>query len=171
MLPDSSGLPLGGGLVLGLAAYAAASLFVTGQVIGERMIERSDWAEQCRALVRADIEAQQPAVPPVPEVDCEKLTGGFGGLFGVDMRAICKMPGVGDAFDAPRRLREAEAARISRAVAGAASRCDCAASLTLEEERIVFALHAGSVRLITPQPVKALEARLTRALHAPQCRR
>lgn len=166
-------LPLGGSVIVGLFAYAAVSAFVTGPMIGTRMIEQSGWHESCPAALRADIEAQVSPSQPIPRMDCQSMLGRFMPELGTFCRELGNPdfggPMTGAMREQERLRREAEERRLSAAASRSASACSCAANVFLEEDRIAFALHAGSARLITPPEITSLESSLGRALRGPSC--
>lgn len=175
MFLDGNGMPLGGGLALAAIAYAALSLFATGPLIGDRIIERSNWPEQCRAELNAQIIEQAPSPEFRPRLDCNA----FLGMFGAEGRQVCqhygnpefKLP-MQDQLEAhERRLRQAQARRLEARIARSGSRCGCAATVVLDEARVGFAIYAGSARLVTPPAVDDLDASLMSALRSPRCER
>ena len=172
-MPDLSSLPVSAGLVLGLILYAGVSLFGTGPLVGERLIERVDWDAQCHRELVADLKARTPSAPPVPKLGCRSV---FGGLFGRDGQRLCErhgdfaLPGLDQLAAHRRRLEEQRRQRLQRAAARTGSQCRCAANLTLEKRRTAFALHTGSLRLMTPAPVRDLRHELTASLADPLCR-
>lgn len=169
---DLQNLPVSGGLVLACAAYAGASFFVTGPMIAERTIAKSDWAEICPAELNAEVATQKPPEPIVPRMDCvtafgwmghefEQLCNGFG-------NPELKTPEQRMAEAQERALYEAKQRQLEQRAAQSPSRCACAANVALED-RTAWALYAGSARLITPAPVKNLDNTLVQALHTPHC--
>jgi len=174
MFQEPGGLPLAGGMVLAGLIYAGISLFVTGPVIGERMIARSNWGPRCAAGIQAGARREEPAVPQLPNVGCMEL---FGGWFGRAGAEYCGVHGhlfennpvnkaLGAARDARRRAQQK---RMDYAASNATSRCECAVTTTLEARRIPLALYAGTLRLVTPPPVRRLDSDLKAALNAPGC--
>ena len=166
-------LPIGGSLLVGILAYAGVAAFVTGPVIGARMIEKSGWYQSCSAALRAEIGAQASPGQVIPRMDCQSLLGGFMPELG----ALCREYGNPD-FGGPmngmmreqeRLRREAEERRLSLAASRSDDACSCAANVLLEDDRTAFALHAGSARLITPPEVTSLESSLMRSLRGPSC--
>ena len=170
---DTSNLPISGMVVITLLTYAAISIFVTGQLIGDRMIETSDWDASCQSILRDEIAVQQEPPAIIPRTDCESVFGGFLPELG----ALCRQygnpdfggPAAGALREQERARRAAEARRMEHAAATAGSSCECAALLFLEEERVALAIYAGSARLITPPEISSLENSLTRALNSPLC--
>jgi hypothetical protein len=160
---DLQSFPATGGALLAVAIYGGVSLFITGPIVGERMIMKSEWPSRCSALVVAEAQ-QRAAPPPIASVDCDTVIG----ILMPELRALCE-PVDQIAGDIERQQRNIEAQRLSYATKDTVSRCDCAAGLTLEENRTGLALHAGSLRLITPHGVKTLNSRLESALGAPLC--
>ena len=172
-MPDIiNNLPLSGGVVIAGLIYAGASL-ITGQIVGERLIEKSGWNQQCIAGIKADIVSRQPVASFMPRIDCNSI---FGSFMGREGRAWCARYGdqiinpLGDlASTRQRQLREANQRRLSNALSKTSSHCTCAANLALETNRISFALHSGSIRLISPPAVKNLKNTLVVALNNPLC--
>ena len=174
MFPDGSGLPITGGLFVTCALYAGLSLFVTGPVVGERTIDRMGWTEQCAAHIRAGVEVERPAAPAVPKLGCNEL---FGMWFGREGAEFCAVHGgvfadnpINRALDAAEGAgREVQRKRMEYAASRAGSRCDCAATVTLEARRLPLAIYAGSARLITPPSIRRLGSDLDAALNGPAC--
>lgn len=177
MFGDSSNLPIGGGILLSALLYGAMAVFITGPLVAERTIERGGWQAQCRADLKDALVAEEsvsaPAADVLPRFDCDSLLG----MFGAEGRQICRrhgnfefrLPGM-DQLEARRKqLREIKRRRLETAIGNVASRCACAAALTLETRRIPFAIYAGSARLITPAPVKNLSNELEASLRSPLC--
>lgn len=169
---DLNSLPLSGSFVLALIAYGLISVFGTGQLVGERLIEKSDWPVQCEATLVGELKSRQPATPFVPKLDCNSI---FGTWFGREGKQLCRnhgnfnLPFVDQLQAQQNRLAQANEQRFANAASKTKTRCACAASLTLEKQRIAFGLHAGSLRLMTPAPVQNLNSELSTALHAPAC--
>lgn len=171
MYSDSS-VPIGGSLLLAGLAYAGLNLFVTGPLIGDRLIEKSGWYETCPAALHAEIQAQREPPPIIPRTDCQSLMGGIMPELG----ALCREYGNPD-FGGPmsgmlreqeRQRLEAEERRMNLAAAKSEDACTCAANVLLEE-RLAFAIHAGSARQITPPTVASLDSSLARSLHSSAC--
>jgi len=173
-MPDIvNNLPISGGVVVAGLIYAGASLLVSGQFIGERLIEQSGWDKQCRADIKAYIVSRQPAPSFTPRIDCNAI---FGGFMGREGKTWCARYGnqlinpLGNQLDAKKQqLREASQRRLINALSKSTSRCSCAASLALETNRVSFGLYAGSIRLVKPPTVKNLQSTLVTALNNPLC--
>jgi len=170
MAVDASTLPFSPTLILAAAALAGVSAFVTGPEIARREIARSDWTATCESDLRADLEATRAPRQIIPRgTDCSSTVG----LFYPELREICYRLGNPDpaapAREAERLAREAEEARIRRAASRTGSRCECAETVYIEQERVSLALYAASGRLITPSSVENRQAALSRALNAPAC--
>ena len=169
---DLTNLPVSGGMLLGMLLYCLLSVFGTGQVVGERLIAKSDWPAMCQRQILAELQSSQPAIPQVPTIDCN---GVFGSFFGSQGQEICrrygnfKLPFMDQLQAQQDRLATANNERLQNATAKTSSRCECAASLALEENRISLGLHAGSLRLITPASVRGLNSELQSALYARAC--
>jgi len=171
LLPDPTSLPFtGGALAFGLL-YAGVSLFITGPLVGERTIAKSGWAEQCEIAVLSGAESANPLFDDiVPGLDCDSLIAPW---FGEEGARFCQrhggefaLPFVEKFQDQQRRREEM---RLRDVTDGAASRCACAISYALESDRIPLAIHAGTLRLVTPHSVKNLSGELGAALSTPQC--
>lgn len=167
MFFDTHGLPLGGGAVIGVIAYSLISLFVTGPLVAKRTIEMDGWEARCTAnlsdAVRRDHQYQF-----LPEIfNCRA----FARQIDPTATELC---GVFDMLTMPveaerRRVQRLAEERTNNALAGVGSACGCAVTLAMEEERMSFALHAGSLRAITPEPVFRLDATLEAAVRSPKC--
>lgn len=173
MFQDAGNLPIAGGALVVVILYAGVSFFVTGPLVGERTIAKSDWPKICRSEIRAELELSHPASPALPRMDCSSIMGGF---FGRDGQAWCnayggsfRMP-LAETLEAVEgQKRELQNRRIELAASRTATRCDCAASAVLETDRTSFALYAGSLRLVAPPAVKNLSPGLRSALSLPHC--
>lgn len=173
MIFDSQSIPAAGGMVMAAALYAGAAYFIAGPVVGERLIEKSGWSDRCPRVIAQAAQRSAPTAPAMPKLDCSMIFG----WFGPEGRAFCETNGAWFS-DNPlstviegleEQARQEVQRHLRDATSGAASRCDCAASLALESSRTDFALHAGSLRLLTPHDVKTLDSALERALTAPLC--
>lgn len=149
MLNDTNGLPISGGLMVAIILYVLASMFVTGQVVGERTIAASNWGRQCQTVLQAELRAQTPEPTFTPQLDCNSIFG----MFGPQGRALCrrhgdvlKIPFVDQLQDLQRRKQELQERRFALAASKTGSRCGCAVSLTLEQQRVSLAIYAGSSR-------------------------
>jgi len=173
MFQDASGLPLSGTALVACVTYALFAGFVTGPLIGERTAIKAGWYSQCASHISAEISAAHPDSLPLPKFGCEALFG----FFGEEGAAYCRRHG--NVFDnniltqtldrAQSASRAARENRIANAAANASSRCECALTTTLESRRTSFALYAGSLRLIEPPAVKALQSELVSSLNSPAC--
>lgn len=167
-------LPVTGGVALTALAYGAIALFVTGPLIGERMIAKSGWEEQCQSgLVRA-IEAEQRAsIPVAPDLHCNSL---IAPLFGAEGSRFCqrhgdfRLPFTDQLQARKRRAEEAVRRQLEGVVAKAGSRCSCAIAKTLTDQRVPLAITAGSLRLVVPRGAADLQTGLQSALGSTQCR-
>ncbi|MEJ0017582.1 MAG: hypothetical protein WDN25_13650 [Acetobacteraceae bacterium] len=171
MISDMTGLPALGGAALGLGVYALVSAYVTGPLVMERTTEKSGWARTCQQQVRNQTERQQSPGFVLPKLDyCAAI---LGGIYGAQGEAFCGKHGGSLPFnmlnDLQRQQEAARQSRIDQAASSAATRCECAVSTVLEDRRTAFAIYAGSFRLITPMPVKALRSELRVALNSPAC--
>lgn len=164
-------LPVSGGVLMAGALYVSASIFVTGPLVGQRTIQKSGWSETCQSELQAEIDSRKSPPRVIPKMDCKSLAGAFlpelgelcdyygnfdfGGLASGVLRAEEKMK------------RELEDRRLAKAAARTGTRCACAAVLVAKDS--AWAIHAGSLRLITPPAVKNLDSELLQALHLPRC--
>lgn len=170
---ETAGLPIAGGIILAGVLYALVSAFVTGPMIGERMAAKTGWERQCPAQIRADIISKSPPAPKLPRLDCNMIFG----LFGPDGEDYCRAYGrhfednpINRALDFSQdAARNVQKQRMEHAASMAETRCSCALVLTIERRRVDLALHAGSLRLITPASVRGLHGELTNALNMPRC--
>lgn len=172
MLNEANGLPVSGGLMVAIILYVLASMFVTGQVVGERMIAKSNWGQQCQTVLQVELRAQTPAPAFTPRLDCNSIFG----VFGPQGRALCrrhgdvlKIPFVDQLQGLQRRKQELQEKRFALAASKTGSRCGCAVSLTLEQQRVPLAIYAGSIRLVTPRFIKNLNTELMSSLRSPHC--
>lgn len=167
-----SKIPLSGGFLLALAAYILVSL-LAGQEIGERMVDKSGWYGSCQSVIQRDIRDRAPISVPQAPTDCNST---FGWLH-PDIGRLCNEFGNPDlrgpngrALDEAERLRkEREAERRARAAEGAASRCECATNLYLQEEMVALGLYAGTARLVSRPAVRDQLGELTQRLYTPTC--
>lgn len=161
----------GGSALLSIAFYVAFSYFASGQLIGDRTIQKSDWALTCQQALGRDAKAQIPPPDFVPRLDCNGLLG----LFGEEGRAVCRrhgnpsLPFLDQVLEQKRRMENFQKERLEAAIASTAGRCDCARAHMLETQATAWALYAGSARLITPPAIKNLKASLITSLGAPLC--
>jgi len=171
MPTDFNGLPFSGGIVIAGLIYAGASMLVTGPTIGERVIEKSNWAPRCERVLQEAIILENPAPVSAPRPDCGSL---LGALFGADGAELCGAldglinPIVGQIEAQERKLALANQKRIELAASQSSSRCSCAQVVVLEN-RVPWALYAGSFRLVTPSAVRNLDGQLMSALSSPVC--
>jgi len=170
MAIDALTFPFSPTLIFTIAAIAGLSAFVTGPEIARREIARSNWGATCQAELQVDLEATRAPRQVIPRgTDCSSTLG----MFYPELRELCHAIGNPDpaaaARDTERLAREAEEARIRRLAERSGSRCACAETIYIEEERISLALYAASGRLITPSAVENRYAALSRTLNAPAC--
>ncbi len=172
MPTDFSGLPFSGGILLAGLIYTGASMLVTGPTIGQRVIEKSNWAPRCERVLQETIILENP--PPVPALkpDCSSL---LGALFGADGAEFCGVYGgllspLANQIEAQeRKLAQANRRRIELAASNSSSRCSCAENVVLED-RVPWALYVGSFRLVTPSSVRNLDGQIMSALTSPFCK-
>lgn len=174
MFGENGTLPITGGALLAAALYAGVSLFITGPLIGERMVAKMDWAGQCAGNIRAEVEARETQETRLPRLRCHDV---FSILYGEKGAWFCSRHGeridnnpINDVIDKVERTkREAQQKRMDYAASRAGSRCECAVTTTLENRRVPFAIYAGTARLVTPPSVKLLASDLTTSLNTPAC--
>ncbi|WP_306261307.1 hypothetical protein [Pararhizobium sp. IMCC21322] len=170
---DLNTLPGGGGLVLTGVAYGVFALFIGGQIIGARTIEKSRFLPRCeQALVLAAKQDAPTLQTPVPTPDCNSIIGMFAGPEGKQLcnivEPLFQNPLAGQIEKQNQELKDAYNARLKNAAAHASSSCKCAVNVQLED-RMPWALYAGSARLITPSKIRNLDAELFAALSSPVC--
>lgn len=176
---DLSTFPVSGGLLIGGALYAVASLGA-GQVVGARTIAMSGWIEDCESEVAQffenEIITRQEEEALVPDTDCGSVVGKWhptlsqlcwelgnpdlGNLGGVDAKV---------AREAEQRARDLERRQLEDAAKGAGSQCGCAAAVYRRENMIGLAVYAGTARLVTLPHVENMESGLQAALGEPIC--
>jgi len=171
MFENGNSLPVSGGIIVAGLIYAGVSMFVTGPVIGERTIARSNWNQQCKAVLKSEIVAQAPAPTFTPRLNCNAILG----LFGGQGQALCRqygdrlLPFTNQLQELQSRKQTFQQRRMSLAISQSKNRCDCAAALTLEQKRVPLAIYAGSIRLVSPPAIKNLKSELITALRSPRC--
>ncbi len=168
---ETSALPISGGVLVAGFIYAGASLFILGPLVAERTIEASDWSQQCQAGLQAEIEATRTPEKIIPQMDCRSTLGSFL----PELAKICDQYGNPD-FGGPassllrqqeKVRRAAEEKRLALTASQSTSRCDCAANVVAQDRN--WAIHAGSLRLISPPQVTRLSSELSRALQSSHC--
>ena len=173
---DVGGLPIGGPLLVVAAGYAALSLLVTGPTISKRVIERGGWVQQCQRSIIHAVKRDVPELQAAPpNINCNKIVGLFSGGYSRDGDAFCNAAGF--LFENPvakqiedqnRRLRENHNRRVASIAASATSRCACSASI-VSQDRVPWAIYAGSLRLTKMSEIDNLDARLNAALSSAVC--
>ncbi|XWN32088.1 MAG: hypothetical protein ROR55_02940 [Devosia sp.] len=169
---DVSNMPAGGPVVA-IIAYCLVATFVTGPVVATRTIQSSGWETNCQTALAVEIEESATPDLQLGDVGCNTLFGMLGdrgaALCRVHGEKINNLPPLQMVRELEARKAELERRRMDRAIAKSGSRCSCAENLISEGRRLQWALHAGSARLITPTPIRNLEAELAAALHSPSC--
>jgi hypothetical protein len=161
----------GGSAFIGAAFYAAFSYFASGPLIGDRTIQKSDWALTCQQALQDEVKLRTPPPAFVPRLDCNGLLG----LFGAEGHEVCRrhgnpsLPFLDQFLEQKRRLDDFQKQRLEAAIASTTSRCDCARAHMLETKASAWALYAGSARLVTPPAIKNLKSSLMTSLNAPLC--
>lgn len=173
MFDPNSNLPISGGLFLIGILYVVIAMFFTGPTIGSRTIEKSGFLPRCeKSLVKLAAQDVPDIQAPAPSIDCNRVMVLFAGP---DARQFCDAAGflfenpVASQIEAQnQRLKTQYQERIRNAGANASSACECAKNVQLED-RVPWALYAGSLRFVVPSEIKNLEAELFAALHTPTC--
>ncbi|MEO0384163.1 MAG: hypothetical protein AAF234_11495 [Pseudomonadota bacterium] len=180
-MQEASGFALGG-VGLALLGYGLFSAFVSGPELGQRTIDAMNWSENCETAIarQAEPEPRAPAAISRGSVDVCRIAFSLYGQRGeqyCDMHGATINGGVDDLLDTAGSLvdiveapaRAARQALAAQAAADAPNRCACAATQVLSDERLSFALYAGSARLITPPAIDTLQSQLRVALSSPYC--
>lgn len=169
---DQNLLNSGGGIVVAGLLYGAASMYVTGPLVMERMAEKSGWLARCEARVKTELRTRKSSTAETPEISCEDI------LDSLDPQAVqlirifggeiaCQMI---DAQNRARRSAEKlKSLALDAALSNKGAACSCALSEVSEAKRGSFAIHAGSARTIRPTAVGNLDGALEGALATPQC--
>ncbi|MCA1241462.1 hypothetical protein LC092_03315 [Stappia stellulata] len=173
MIQDGHGLPIAGGALVAALLYGLTSAFVTGPLVGARLIDKADWAPRCEAGLHVAAARRDPPAARLPKIGCNTIFG----IFGRDGDAYCavhghrfgRLPGADLLDQIQTQAEDARRKRLEHAASEAGTRCACAKTTLLEDKRIAFALHAGSLRLLTPPAVESLDAQLARTLASPAC--
>lgn len=171
MFEQNTSLPISGGVILSALVYTGTCLFGLGPLLGERTIKKSSWIESCKTGLQKQIEAKRTPRKVIPKTDCRSMVG----WLMPELSQLCTQYGnpdlagpFGGLQEQQERLRkQAEDKRLSAIAAQSGSRCQCAASIVAQD--YAWALHAGSLRLITPPQIQNLNAELNRALYSPHC--
>ena len=169
---DTSNLPISGGVIVASLVYAGVVTFGLSPTVAKRTIERTNWEASCKAGLLADISKRRSPPRLIPKTDCRSIFGSFMPELG----ALCTKYGNPD-FGGPasemmraqeRARQEMENRRLSRIASTTTPRCACAAAIVSQKR--AWAIHTGSLRLISPPSIKAnLSTSLTMALRSPQC--
>lgn len=172
---DNPAPQIGGSLLLVSVAYAALSVWGTGQVVAERTLQKSGLIQQCERGLVQSVKRDTPELQSVPpKLKCNDLTNiiigdGFGS------NPYCKFVDILlDQSPARqievknRRLVAAYKERVANAAANAGSKCACA-SHVVQSERVPWAIYAGSWRIVKPAELNNLDAKLSAALNSPLC--
>ena len=176
MMGEMNTLPINGRVLIAGLIYASTTVFALGPLVAERSIEKSGWNNRCQSTLRADIAARRSPQQVIPALDCQSLAETpLVGTFMPELGEFCDYYGnpdfgglTTDLLRAQERTqREIEERRLARAAAQTDSRCECAAAVVAQDS--AWALHAGSLRLITPTAVKKLDTELQQALYLPRC--
>lgn len=165
---DFGSMPVTGGVLAAGLLYAGVSLFVTGPLVGERMTAKMDWAGQCAAHIKAEVD--RSADLAMPTLGCNELFGVWLGREGAQLCGAFEDSPIGQTLQSVENAkRDAQKRRFDYAASRAGSRCECAVTMTLENRRVPFAIYAGSARMITPPSVRLLESDLISSLNNPSC--
>ncbi len=169
---DTQGSMIGSGALIAGLIYAGTSMYVTGPLVTQRLVEKSGWLARCERNIKQEIGTSQSMSPALPQIDCGAI------LRNLDpaMRRLIETFGGGVACqmaDAKRRQQEALAEfkrqRLRNIASLAGSRCQCAVSTLTDTKRLSVGLYAGSARLIQPGIIRNLDGELTVALHGAYC--
>ncbi|MFT6658557.1 hypothetical protein [Maritalea sp.] len=170
---DPNNLPISGGLFLVGILYVVVAMFFTGPTIGSRTIEKSGFLPRCeKSLIKLAAQDAPDLQTPAPSIDCNRVMGLFAGP---EARQFCDAAGF--LFENPvtnqieiqnQRLKTQHQERIRNAAANASTACECAKNVQLEN-RVPWALVAGSLRFVVPSEIKNLESELFEALNSPTC--
>ena len=165
--------PISGSLFAVVAGYVALSLVVTGPTIGRRVIERDGWMPRCEKAIVQSVRQKTPELKILPQIpDCKKIMGVFAGEEGKTLCGIfgslLENPLAGQIQNQNQKLIEAHNNRVANAAANASSQCECSVNVVLEE-RVSWAMFAGSLRAVKMSEIRNLDARLRAALSSPVC--
>lgn len=170
---DLQGPLSGGKIAFAGLAYIGACLYITGPLVGERTIARSNWAAECETLQSVDVGARKMPSVSTPQLDCRSLLGWLGS----QGREVCDTYGnpkvdlsILDELETQRqRLRALRQEQLAQKVAHSKSRCVCAVTVTLDRHRTSLGLYAGTARLVTPPAIRNLSSELHASLRSPLC--
>ena len=171
---DLNSLPISGGVIVAGITWAAISAFALGPVVADRTIENSGWHKTCETNLRSSIAARIPKPQSTPKITC----GDIAKIFGMagDADQLCEQGGnaifdlmmIDPLAGQKEQMRKRQAARLAQIADQAPSRCSCASSF-VASDRLSWGLFAGSARQLGGP--KNLQAKLTQALHSPECAR
>lgn len=169
MIHEAQGWPISAGAMIAVGIHVGSSLFITGPTVAERTVRKSGWIAECERSVAKHAEAREAPVTTEFIPNMMQCT--------IDMRRnplIAKYCDMADQavlqkHRAQQALIDQRKARIAAAASRAGSRCECALSVSSEQDRIDWAIYAGSLRLVTPNNVRSRDARMSAALSSSSC--
>lgn len=170
---QETGNPLFGPIGISALVYSLVMAFIIGPEIGKRTIEARHWSKICPTTIARKAEAEAGPVNQIPQFDvCMMMFG----LYGDDGEQYCRMHG--DFWNGPanklldgvnQKNRQLQEWRIDRATVDSQDRCSCASNLTLEKNRVSFAIYAGTARMVTPPSIDNLQSELKSSLSSSRC--
>lgn len=170
---EPSSAPISGGIFLVGVAYVASAMLLTGPTVGQRVIEKSNFVPRCEQAIVMNIQSDTPEFEIVPTLpDCNSVMGLFLGAESSEMcdllKPFMRNPVARQIEAQNRRLTDAHNQRINEAATRANSTCTCAVFVQLQD-RVPWALYAGSFRIHVPSEIRNLDAELFAALNSPVC--
>lgn len=183
-------------VLAGLTVWAGVSYFVTGPEAGTR-ISRADFVPACASRFK-DVAMQageerlrslpMPSFDPMQELAIAQarrlqnnpfmdqlriMSGGRGDIFGLGETANAALRQIEQTRRAAERAYDASLEKIRQETAGRVARaddvCSCVADMAVSQTRLDWAIYAGSLTLIAPQPVKAFDEQMARVYSAGSC--
>lgn len=171
-MQEAGGFALGG-VGLALIFYALFMAFAVGPELGQRTIDAQGWPQTCQSTIASTVQRRNVPAASIPRLNVCRMVFGF---YGQDGQRYCDFhgdrfnSGINSTVDALNGYADTiNDWRTDQATIDAPDRCSCASSLVLENERVSFALYAGSARLITPPTIRNLRSELRAALASPHC--
>lgn len=155
---------IGGRSLMGLAAYATVSMFVTGPEVASRTIARDRIVEACQQSHVEDHRATTRSAPDLSSLSCESVMK----IFGPQGRAFCDLHGKSLGLDLDFGTKDAHR-RMTETASRANSACACGA-IVVAGNRVDWATYAGSMRTVVPASIRNLHAEVTAASRLPLCR-
>ncbi len=169
MIQEANGWPISAGSMIAIALYGGSALYITGPTVAERTVRKSDWLAQCERSVAKHAEVREEPVTKqiIPNMMQCTIVMKRNPL----IAHYCDMAEqvILQKLRAQQALIDQRKERIAAAASKAGSRCECALSVSSEQDRIDWAIYAGSLRLVTPNNVRSRDARMSVALSSPSC--